>query len=158
MSLDEFEKLIKKDKYQIFFFSSPPHLPFFFARHPWFVINKKGEVSRWEILVQNNNCCNKSVKEHLYKNHYPLTRGLGLFPVIKWYWKSELVKYTEGEEGSSAQQMVEFIENSKNTYPYCHKYLGLGPNSNTYAKWILDKFPEFGLKLSWRYVGKDYIK
>jgi len=156
MTEAEFEKLINKDKYQVFLFSSPPHLPFFFARHPWFVINKKGNLSRWEVLIQNNDCCNKSVAGHLYVNHYPLTRGLGLFPIIKWYWKSDLIKQIEGDEESLAHKMIEFIENSKNKYPYCHRYVGLGPNSNTYIQWIINAFPEFDFKLSWRYIGKDY--
>lgn len=156
MKHQDIEKLIDKNKYQVFLFASPPHLPFFFARHPWFVINKKGEIARWEILFKKN-CCEKSINGHLHVDGYPLTRGMGLLPVQKkLYWKSNLLKYIEGDENSSAKKMIDFIENSKNTYPYCQKYSLLGPNSNTYIEWVLGNFPEFNIKLPWNYIGKNY--
>ena len=41
MNEQEFLKLVKNDMYQVFLFSSPVPIPFFFARHCWFVINNK---------------------------------------------------------------------------------------------------------------------
>ena len=49
-----FEGLIKKDKYQVFVFANPAPIPISFARHPWFVLNKKGIISRWEVLHFKN--------------------------------------------------------------------------------------------------------
>lgn len=42
----KFEDLINKDKYQVFAFSCRAYFPFIFARHPWFVINENGVISR----------------------------------------------------------------------------------------------------------------
>ena len=47
--MNQFEKLIDKNKYQVFVFYCPAYFPFNFFKHPWFVINKKGEISRYEI-------------------------------------------------------------------------------------------------------------
>jgi len=69
-------------------------------------------------------------------------------------WGSTLLGYGEGGEGSSTEKMIEFIESSPRTYPYCDTYLLPGPNSNTYIQWILDRFPEFKAKLPWNGFGK----
>ncbi len=52
--------------------------------------------------------------------------------------------------------MVECIENSPHNYPYCGHYSYIGPNSNTYVQWVLDAFPESGLKLPWNAFGKGF--
>jgi len=41
MKTEEFDKLIDKDKYQVFLMICPASTPVNFARHGWFVINKK---------------------------------------------------------------------------------------------------------------------
>lgn len=64
----------------------------------------------------------------------------------------------EGDEGSLAAKMAEFIERSPETYPFKNQYRFRGPNSNTYAQWILNHFPETGMALSWNAFGKKYKK
>ena len=48
MNQVEFYRLVKKDKYQVFLMASRCPMPFVFALHTWFVLNKKGEIDRWE--------------------------------------------------------------------------------------------------------------
>jgi hypothetical protein len=52
-----------------------------------------------------------------------------------------------------AHKMKDFIEQESTVYKFKDRYNILGPNSNTYTKWIIEKFPESGLKLFWRAVG-----
>jgi hypothetical protein len=151
----KFEDLIKIDKYQVFVFCCPALFPFNFARHPWFVTNKKGEISRYEIghFINKRNKNNK----YLHINIKPIFQGLSkLFLSKEYFLKAELLGFIEGDESSVTQKAIEFIENSQNTYPYCDKYHLWGPNSNTYAQNILNKFPEFNINLSWRFIGKNF--
>src|SRR3989338_7205702 len=78
------------------------------------------------------------------------------FVIKKHFWKAKLMGYIEGSENSTAQKIIEFIENSEKIYLYCFKYSFFGPNSNTYIQWVLDKFPEFNVKLSWNFIGKGF--
>lgn len=52
--------------------------------------------------------------------------------------------------------MSEFIERSPDTYPHCNQYAFRGPNSNTYAQWVLNQFPESGFSLPWNAFGKGF--
>lgn len=148
---------INKDEYQIFLFTCPTTFPLMFARHPWFVINRKGTISRWEIFWRPK-------KEwethwgHIHKNFYTLAQGIPIFFFSeKYVWKQvKPVGYLEGGENSIAQHMAEFIENSYKNYPERQRYSFFGPNSNSYAQWVLDKFPEAGLRLPWNCFGKNY--
>jgi len=147
-----FQNLIKKDRYQVFLFCCPAYFPVNFLRHPWFVLNKNGEISRWEI----KHTINKKNRSHLFVNNQPPFQGINLTFFIKRFWKARLVGFIEGDENSIVPKITEFIENSEKTYPYCNKYFFLGPNSNTYVQNVLNKFPEFKVKLSWRFIGKNF--
>lgn len=152
---NDFESLIKKDKYQVFVFANPAPIPINFARHPWFVLNKKGEISRWEVLHFKNKV-DKNFK-HVHLNRRAPFLGFDIiYPIEKYLWKPKLLGYLEGDEGSLAEKAVELIENSRKNYPYCDKYSFFGPNSNTYLQWVLNKFPELNIKLSWHFIGKGF--
>ena len=154
--IKNFQKLIKTDKYQVFLFVSPCNIPFSFAAHPWFVCVKKGKISRWDILFRKNKKC-KASWGHLYLNYFSPFSGIEIIPFYKRYcWKAKIIGYIEGDEKSVAKKMLDFIENSKNNYPFCYKYSFIGSNSNTYAQNILNHFPEFKLKLPWNAFGKNY--
>ena len=149
------EKLIKKDCYQVFLFACPAHLPLSFAAHSWFVVNRKGEISRWEVTFS------KPKRElswgHLSKNLFSFFQGLAMLPFMSSIcWKGKLLGHTEGAEGSVAHRMSELILSSNTAYPYCEKYHLVGPNSNTYVQWIVDRFPESGLRLPWNAFGKHH--
>jgi hypothetical protein len=148
---------IDNTKYQVFLFTCPATVPFIFACHPWFVVNKKGVVSRWEIFWQPSR--SEQSWGHLHKDFYPPTQGIEMFFYAdKYFFKSTLDGVIEGDEGSMAQKMAECIENSPHAYPYCNQYSLIGSNSNTYVTWILNQFPNSGFKLSWRAFGKNFVK
>ncbi len=158
MTQERFEKLIDKNKYQVFVFISPAWLPVFFANHSWLVVNKMGNISRWEVLFQRKG---KSEHHwgHLHKNFFKPWQGIEVIPFYrKILWPSRLLKLVESYKGSDVEKMVNIIEGSGGIYPYWDKYFSLGPNSNTYVQFILDKFPEFKIKLPWNCIGKDYGK
>jgi hypothetical protein len=147
---------IKEDKYQVFLFTCPAAFPFVFARHPWFVVNKKGAVDRWEIFWKPERW--EMRWGHLHKNFYSLFQGIPVFFFYgKYFWKHvELLGYVEGDENSMTKPIIDFIENSPNIYPYLNTYHLVGPNSNTYVQWVLRKFPEFKVKLPFNAFGKNY--
>lgn len=175
MNEKEFKKHVKKNQYQVFLFSCPTPIPYNFARHCWFVVNNKGKINRWELL--NSNRVVRTPKDiytrdyatqrrmkiisknkgHVYQDILPFTKGMN-----KYHWKprplseGSLIKTIEGNEKSLAYKMILYIE--KNAFKYEHKdhYKMLGPNSNTFIQWIIDKFPKSGFKLSWRAIGKNY--
>jgi hypothetical protein len=148
--------VLKKDCYQVFLMTCPAPLPISFAAHPWFVVNKLGAVSRWEVGVKSFR--GREQWEYVHKDAFPLFQGVPmLHPLIrKPAWNSRLEGHLEGGEGSLAAQLVECIEASPATYPYTNSYNLLGPNSNTYAEWILRQSPQSGLSLPWNAYGKDW--
>ena len=150
--IENLEKLIKEDKYQVLLMSCPI---FFFARHPWFVLNEKGKISRYEIMHFKSDKTNN----YLHINEFLPFISFITYTSRKFNIpdKPILLKCIEGDEGSLAHKAIEFIKNSGKNYPFLDKYsLVAGPNSNTYAQWVLNKFPEFNIKLSWRFIGKNY--
>ena len=143
---------LDKNKFQIFLFVCPGNIPFNFAAHPWFVANEKGDISRWEVLFRKVEC--ETSWGHLYKNFFPPFQGIEAFPFLqKYFWKGKLLGKIEGDV---AEQMAKFIKDSPKNYPYTARYFLSGPNSNTYAQWVLDKFPEFKVQLPWNAFGKNY--
>ncbi|MDA2922710.1 DUF3750 domain-containing protein, partial [Patescibacteria group bacterium AH-259-L07] len=149
MNSDDFKKLVKSSGYQVFLFMSPSTPPFSFAVHPWFVCVKNGEISRWDLLFRKAG--HKTHWGHLYLNFLPPLTGMEIMPFWnKYHWRGKLVKlvgHIGGDESSVAKRMVDFIENSKETYPYCHKYFLTGPNCSTFAQWVLNNFPESKIEL-----------
>lgn len=148
MDNKNFDDLLDKNKNQVFIMFCPAYIPFNFFRHPWVVLNKKGEVSRYEIRHLRN----KENHTYLYINNQPPFEGIDKTLFVNNKWKASLLGLIEGEEALNA---INFIEKSKENYPYINKYCGMGPNSNTYIQWIINKFPEFKIKLSCRFIGKN---
>ena len=155
--MNQFEILFGKEKYQIFLFSCPACFPFSFARHTWFVVCRDGDISRWEIFWRPQ----KWEKRwgHLHKDFYRPVQGIARFIFSEkiLYKKVRLLGKVEGGEDSLAQQMAELIEASPRIYPFNYEYSLIGPNSNTYSQWIIDRFPSSGLKLSWNSLGKNRV-
>ncbi|MCX6736089.1 MAG: DUF3750 domain-containing protein [Candidatus Parcubacteria bacterium] len=156
LSANPFEKILNKEKYQVFLFACPANIPFSFAAHPWFVINKKGTLSRWEVTFQQKK--RDQSWGYLSKNLYPLFSGIETFPFqSNFFWKGKLLNYIEGGEGSTAQSMAEFIEHSPENYPHNQRYSLSKINSNTYAQWVLNHFRETKLALPWNALGKKSL-
>jgi hypothetical protein len=133
-------------------YASLANLPFFMAIHPWFVVEKNGKLSRWEVTFETGR--GENSWGHLRLDQLPAYSGIEVLPLdIQLYWPSWRIATVKGEV---ARQMTEFIEASPQTYPYRNKYALTGPNSNTYVQWVLEKFPDCGLKLPWNAFGKKY--
>jgi len=155
MNEEEFKKLIKKDRSQIFVFSSRAMVPLSLARHTWIVSVDKGKISRWEILFLRG----YKGKEwgHLHLNALTPTRGMRIFLYRKnFFWKSKLIGSLEGKKGSTAEKISDFLKDCPRKYPLTHKYFLPAPDSNTFTQWVLDKFPEWKIKLPWNAFGKGY--
>ena len=147
MKRKDFEKLLDKNKYQIFLFIQR----FGFAAHSWFVINKKGKTYRigvWHI---------KSKGSYIHKLRKDLISPLKVFPVNLFPIK---IIHLEGTlEGERAKKMISFIGKNYKNYKFKRRYLLLpGPNCNTFAQSIINEFPTAGFKLPWNSFGKNYCK
>lgn len=148
------QDFIDKSKYQVFVCGSKAHLPFLFASHSWIILNKRGVVSRWEIIFRKNK--DKSLG-YLHIDDAPPFRGISIIPFMRRIFSEGVVLgHIEGGEDSTARKVIDFVENSRENYPYLNSYVLTGPNSNTYIAWILNKFPELGVKLSSTFIGKNY--
>jgi len=142
-------------KYKVSLYVCPGSFPLWFAKHPWFEIDKNGQVDRWGVSHIDRKT--NSNWGHLYLNFLPATKGLGIF-YLTWppFWNPTLIGSVEGDVGSLAHKLSDFIDNSRNDYPYRDRYSFTGPNSNTYAQWVLNQFPEWKIKLPWNAFGKNY--
>lgn len=149
-----YSELIDTNKQQIFLFKSKANFPFIFAWHTWFVVNDRGDISRWEVGFSKKYKSEKSWG-HIYKNLYIPTKGLEVFPYFrKLFWKSKIIGFHEDDNVSD---IISFIKDSPNNYPYLNEYKLMGPNSNTYIQWVINKFPILKFKLPQNAFGKDYI-
>lgn len=134
----------------------PAHFPFIFAIHPWFVINRKGVVSRWGISFKKHS---RALSwGYLNKNIRPPFDGIEIFSFVRGTWKGKVLSSIEGDQGSLAEKMTKLIDQSNTQYPYTREYSLTGPNSNTYIQWVLNKFPESQMKLPWNAFYKNYSK
>ena len=114
------------------------------AVHYWFVITDGENRERWEIW-QSQNVCSKSWG-HLHFNLMKWDQGVG--NGASWLEKQWL--------GVEAKKLALIIRESPVNYPYnyCYRYYP-GPNSNTYAQWILTQ-AKIDHSLSSRGLGKYY--
>lgn len=158
MTTEEFQKLIDPTKYQVFLISCPAYFPINFAIHPWFVVNKKGVLTRWEVGHGKENSPNYF--GYIRSDGLPLFKGLPVLTYsLPFNWGPRHIKLIgkiEGGEDSSANKIIAFIEGSTVKYPYRDTYHLTGPNSNTYIQWILNAFPEWKVQLPRNAFGKNF--
>jgi hypothetical protein len=146
----DIKQILDNDSYQVFLFTCPANVPGF--RHPWFVLNKKGKLTRWEVLFEKNN--SQSGWQHLHIDLFNPFSGISRFPYSqKLLRKARFEGYINGD---NAKKAIGFIESSPDSYPFRNYYRFFGPNSNTYAQWVLDHNPKFKVKLPNNALGKDY--
>jgi hypothetical protein len=154
---NNFKNLIKPEGYQVFLFVCPVSMPLNFASHPWFVCVKNGIISRWEVRFEKNSS-DPSIGRHLHLNSLPPFSGIEKIQLIpkRFLWKAKLLGFVEGTKNSLAEKMIRFIESSPADYIDRNRYSFIGPNSNTYAQWVLNNFPDFKIKLPWNSYGKNF--
>ena len=124
-----------------------PGLPGILADHHWFLIrcdrkeHKHHSCDRWEVWqhpYQNESCWG-----YLHKNLLRPYQGVG-------NGSSRLIRQWVGDE---ALFIVRRIESSPSNYPFIEQYgYWPGPNSNTFAQWVVqDQF-----KLGNRAIGRGF--
>lgn len=146
------EELLNANDDQVFMLTCRASIPAQFAAHQWFVINRHGVLSRWEVL--HRNLKNATRWGHLYKDQFPPFEGLEIvLPFRRYLWSATVLSVIQGD---GARHAAALIEESPQKYPYCHRYSFIGPNSNTYSQWVLSHVPEFGVSLAWNAFGKGY--
>ena len=96
------------------------------AIHPWFVVKRADSTTfhRWEVVETS-----AGPYGHVRRDLQPPTADVGAGGA---YVLAELI-------GPAAEPVVAFIEERSPAYPCrgCYLYVP-GPNSNTYAQWVLD--------------------
>ena len=119
----------------------------FIADHFWLLVIRErvGSVcetcDRWEIwqFARRNQSC----WGHLHRNLLTPLQGVGNGP-------SRLVQQWVGDD---ALTLAETIESSPGRYPFTETYrYWPGPNSNTFAQWIVGERMDLGR----RAIGKNY--
>lgn len=98
-----------------------------FAAHYWFVVFDEAGCHRWEVW-QTPNAGGRSIG-HVHCDLKHPDAGVGGGPTrIAGEWT-----------GAEALALKKVLQDSKN-YPFCGKYrYWPGPNSNTFAAWVLRK-------------------
>lgn len=154
----QFERLINKNGFQVFLFTTPLYKPYQFAIHSWIVTVNKGKINRWEVWQNKNS--NKTSWGYFHKNLNSPSIGIKKYRKKAYPKnKSKIIGYLEGGKNSLAETIVKFVEKNAKDYPLRKKYSYFpGPNSNTFPQWIIDKFPKLGWKLPWNAFGKNYPK
>ncbi|MBD3225441.1 MAG: DUF3750 domain-containing protein [Caldithrix sp.] len=156
MNIKKLKKEIADGQYHVLLMTCPATLPVSFAIHPWFVCAKGGRISRWEVRFERNN--DSVLGKHLYKDGLPPFSGIEMVLPLrkKLLWGADLFMHFKGGRGSMAQEMYDFINGNSGQYPYRDQYSLFGPNSNTYAQWVLDSLDILDIKLPWNCIGKSY--
>lgn len=114
------------------------------AVHPWFVVRRAGEAtaSRWEVWPTA-----KGDFGHVRRDMRPLEEDIGANGGV-FVW-AELV-------GPEAVAVADFIVNESPNYPCRGTYDYFpGPNSNTYAQWILRQ-SQWDVVLPESAIGMDF--
>jgi hypothetical protein len=156
MKDQEFQELVDVNKYQVFLFTCPVTIPLNFAVHPWIVTNRVGEIDRWEVWQDADQC--ETSYSHVHRNLLDLSQGVRKWPYGNSRFDSKLIGKIEGDVNSIADRMSNFIEVTSPRYHHREKYRLLGPNSNTFVQWILDEYPRSNLRLPVNAIGKGYTK
>lgn len=145
--------------YSVIIYSSPIYIPLSFAVHTWVEINSPDHgPERFEIHA----VINKKTGNYFYLNSKKSGEGMSLFALPDiWYGKKYFnSKVLYKDEGMQAQDTVLKIHNMVNNYMHKNKYITFpGPNSNTFAQWVIDSFlNDKNIKLPFNAFGKNFMK
>ncbi len=152
---ESFAKLVNPGRYQVFLLTSPIPYPFHLAVHSWFVTQVAGEFHRYEFGKFRGSPNPKGIG--LLKDFFKPTTGMNCY----WWQRrdrfpSKLIGVIEGDENSDAKHLAAFLETQSKHYPLKETYRYLGPNSNTFVGWVLKHFPNCGLKVPTKAVGRNH--
>lgn len=115
------------------------------AVHYWFAVWQGDRGDRWEVWQTRG--AGGTHWGHLHCNLMAPASGVGNGPSwVERVWT-----------GPEADRLVAAIASSPDRYPHCDRYrYWPGPNSNTYAQWVLDRAGT-GHHLGWRARGRSYF-
>jgi len=124
------------------------------ATHPWFVVKRSGEdhFDRWEIAAFSGQFRYELAirADGVYGNIYKNIAGPDEFFGAAGWVQAEL-------RGPDADPIIDFIESQSPHYPCRFTYtLFPGPNSNSYAQWVLDH-TGWDAQLPPTAIGMDYV-
>lgn len=95
------------------------------AVHHWFVLFDAGETERWEVWQRKG--AGGQSWGHLHRNLMHPDRGVGGGPMV----------HLAAWEGEAARDLAAVLR-APERYPFRDRYCYWpGPNSNTYAAWVL---------------------
>jgi hypothetical protein len=114
-----------------------------FAEHHWFVVCRPGSADRWEVWQTPNEC--DTSWGHLHCNLQHPAAGVG-------NGAGRMITRWTGDDGA---YLAIRIEATPDVYPWLDEYRVFpGPNSNTYAQWVLGPLYTIG----WRGVGRRFAR
>lgn len=143
------------ETYTVELWTSRAHLPYLFACHPWFVINHNGEQHRYEVLYTKAN----EQQGYIHIDTFDSTQGLPMLPrYSSLCWKSTRRFKISGDKNSDAYRLFCALTQSPQTYQNKEVYHISGPNSNTYAQWVLNHARDHSYTLPWYAFGKEWNK
>ncbi|MBN2562140.1 MAG: DUF3750 domain-containing protein [Phycisphaerae bacterium] len=122
-------------------YAAPIHPIELIATHPWFVVKRADETTfdRWEVQPWA-----REPYGHVLLNDRSATEDLD----PDAYVVAELI-------GEQAEAVIDFIEMQSPHYPCQDTYVLVpGPNSNSYAQWVLDN-TGWAVALPCTAIGKD---
>jgi hypothetical protein len=112
------------------------------ALHSWYVYKRASddELVRWEVYPG-------------FHGEYGVVRKNGLPSIIDFGGGVWIL----GElTGSDAEAVIDVLETQSPQYPYQNMFhLVIGPNCNTYARWILQQ-AHWDIELPEAAIGRDY--
>jgi|CXWL01.1.fsa_nt_gi hypothetical protein len=125
-ALEPLAKLRSLDEAVVRLYAAPIPNVTSYAVHPWFVIKKAAghTLDRWEVWQIGD-----APFGYVRKNQGAPEEGVGAGGV---FVVAEL-------RGDDAEKIIQFIESQSPSYPCRNSYSFLGPNSNTYAQWVLNE-------------------
>ena len=147
-------KNFNPDQFQVAIMYSRVSLPLPPASHVWFIINDHGALSRYEGLDLRHKRID-NLGGYIFQDYFPPDVGMPVWITRKTpTWRAYTLSVIEGDQ---AEQLAQILRDSLRDYPH-KNYRLLGPNSNTYAQWVLDTAGLSDIKLPVTAVGARFGK
>ena len=124
------------------------------ATHPWFAMKRAGadHFDRWEVISDDLASAYelRVFADGIYGYVINNLIGPDEYPGGRAWVAAEIV-------GPEADAIIDFIETQSPHYPCRHRYEYFpGPNSNTYARWVLDQ-TGWNVTLPPSAIGQDFV-
>ncbi len=149
---EELEFIISKEnKPQVLILGSKLPFPLNFAIHVYFLTLEKNKIDRFEVMQF------KKKNSFIWFNELKPFQGFNIFPFNKLKIKFKKFKLIKHITGDDAIHLIKILKKESPRYIYKNKYkMFPGPNSNTYAQFIINNSPELKINLPWNAFGKNY--